>query len=76
MQTSDRGGNSVYLEVRFWYEEKDGAIHMTAPNIGKFHVAVNGSPDSRRGHPSLFKVLAQCLRDNDATAPPDVTSNA
>ena len=76
MQTSSRGGNSVYMEVRFWYDEADGAIHMTAPGVGNFHVAVNGDAESKRGHPSLFNVLAQCLREGRAPAPLDGNTDA
>ena len=76
MQTSNRGGNSVYMEVRFWYDETDGSIHMTEPDVPNFHVAVASDPESRRGHPSLFKVLTQCLHEKGALAPSQETPDA
>ena len=44
MQTSNRGGNSVYMEVRFWYDETDGAIHMTAPDVPNFSCGCGQRP--------------------------------
>ena len=67
---------AFYMEVRFWYDETDGAIHMTAPDVPNFHVAVAGDPESRRGHPSLFKVLTQCLHEKGALAPSQETPDA
>src|SRR5688572_24124444 len=61
-------GKSVHLEVGFWLHD-DGSIHVTSNEVEGFHVAVNSSPSRRNGHPTLFRRLAQCLRDVVAPAP-------
>jgi hypothetical protein len=69
MEVSKRG-KSVYVRIgMFLY--KDGSIHLTAPGILGFHVAVNKEPERPNGHPTLFKRLAKCLREKGAPAPPE-----
>lgn len=65
-----KNGKSVHLEVGFWLHD-DGSIHLTSNEIEGFHVAVNSSPSRRNGHPTLFRRLAQCLRDVGAPSPPE-----
>jgi hypothetical protein len=72
METS-KPGESVYLSVGIWYNEKDGEIHMARRVIPKdgsrFHTRVGASSTNVRGHPSLFKALAKCLKEAGAPAP-------
>jgi hypothetical protein len=67
MEVSKKG-NTVYAKVGIWLE-KDGSIHLSVPGDKKFHVAVNREPERRNGHPTLFKQLARCLREQGAPAP-------
>ena len=76
MVKKSKPGNSIYLDVRVWYDGKKGDIHMTAKDVKGFHISVIQDPGSRRGHPTLFDRLAQCLRDNDAPAPAKVTRDS
>jgi hypothetical protein len=69
METS-REGRSMYVRMGMWLE-KDGSIHLSAPGVPGFHVAINSDPRKPNGHPTLFKRLAKCLRDNGAPAPSD-----
>lgn len=73
MEVSKKG-NAVYVNMGMWFE-KDGSIHLTAPGVPGFHVAVNKEPDRPNGHPTLFRRLANCLRENGAPAPEQVNSN-
>jgi hypothetical protein len=68
-------GKSVHLEVGFWLHD-DGSIHVTSNELEGFHVAVNSSPTRRNGHPTLFRRLAQCLRDMGAPAPTEPPEEA
>lgn len=63
-----KDGKSVYLHVGFWLE-KDGSIHLAGRGVRGFHVAVNKEPERRNGHPTLYKRLADCLRQMGAPAP-------
>ena len=62
-------GKSVYFEIGVWYDETQGAIHVTAPGVPGFHTTVRQDPRLKRGHPNLFDKLAKCLRDKGAPAP-------
>ena len=57
---------SVDLEVRIWYDENQGSIHIAGNDL---HSHVNPDPESRRGHPNLFRKLAQILRKAGKPAP-------
>lgn len=66
-------GRTVHLEVRFWWDESDQAIHLTHgdPEGPKsFHVAVRADGTKPSGQPYLFRELAKCLRQMGASAPP------
>ena len=67
---------SVKLEVRIWFEEDTGRIHLEGRLAGRhmFISTVNADPASKRGHPNLFGKLARCLREAGAPAP-DATSD-
>lgn len=69
MEVSKKG-NTVYARMGIWLE-KDGSIHLSVPADAKFHVAVNQDPKRRNGHPTLFRQLARCLRENGVPAPPE-----
>lgn len=60
---------TVHLEAGVWYNEKDDKIHIAAKGDHGFITTVNRDPASPRGHPNLFRKLAQYLRDHDAPAP-------
>ncbi len=70
MKVSSKG-RAVYAEIGFWLD-KNGSIHLTIKGAQGGHVAVNEDPERRNGHPTLFRRLAQLLRDAGAPAP---TSN-
>ncbi len=42
---------------------------MTAPGTGWFHTTVNDSPNSKRGHHSLFGMLTRALKEAGAPHP-------
>jgi hypothetical protein len=63
-------GRTIYFRIGVWLE-KDDSIHLSASDVDGFHVAVNKDPEKPNGHPTLFKRLAKCLRDNGAPAPPE-----
>jgi hypothetical protein len=62
-------GKSVYLEVGIWWDEAQGQIHLTAKNVDGFHTTVSNDPNSKRGHPNLFRKLAKVLKDTGAPHP-------
>lgn len=61
----------VELQVQFWWEAKDKAIHIATndPRAGTFHVAVRNDRSKPSGQPYLFRELAKCLRQMGAPAP-------
>ena len=69
MAERSKSGKAIYLRCGAWLE-KDGSIHLSGLGSDSFHISVTPDPASRRGHPTLFKNLAQCLRDAGAPAPP------
>lgn len=80
IRKSEKGGNTVYLNVGAWYDKNTGHIHLTLPNSGWFHTTVSPNPDSKRGHPNLFSKLARVLNEAGVPAPevggPDTIANA
>jgi hypothetical protein len=66
-------GKSVILEVAFWWDEQDHAVHVVGndPEPTTFHVAVRNDPAKPSGHPYLFRELVKCLRQMDAPSPPE-----
>ena len=69
MAEQSKSGKAIYLRCGAWLE-KDGSIHITVPEDDSFHCSVTPDPASWRGHPTLFRNLAKCLRDAGAPAPP------
>lgn len=69
IRKSEKGGNSIYMQVGVWYQPETGEIHLTVPGSGWFHTTVNNKPNSKRGHPNLYGKLARALREKDAPAP-------
>ena len=68
---ASKTGKTVYFEIGIWYREDTGKIHMSAPGVPGFKLTtVNCDPSSKRGHPHLYKKLAQILRDKSVSAPP------
>ncbi len=68
-------GKAIYLRVGIWYNKKNGEIHMSGKNGSRFLTRISGDRASARGHRSLFKALAKCLKDNGAPAP-EIEANA
>lgn len=66
-------GNSVSLEVLFWWDASDKAIHVATndPDAPTFHIAVRPDKSKPSGHPYLFRELTKCLRQAGAPAPDD-----
>jgi hypothetical protein len=62
IRKSEKGGNTAYLNIGAWYNEKTGGIHLTLPHSGWFHTTVNDKPESKRGNPNLFGKLARALK--------------
>ena len=69
VRRSEKGGNTVYLNVGAWYDANTGHIHLTLPRSGWFHTTVNGDESSKRGHPNLYRKLARVLREAGVPAP-------
>lgn len=61
-------GRSVSLNVKFWLES-DGSIRMTSDAEPSLRVIIKNDPERPLGHPTLFKRLAQCLRNMGVPAP-------
>jgi hypothetical protein len=70
---SSTSGKSVHMNFAFFLSD-DGSIHLTANDVSGFHVAINEDPARRNGHPTLYKKLADCLRQAGAPAPDVVVS--
>jgi len=49
-------GKSAYSHVAMWYDEKDGSIHVSMPDVKGFHTTV-----ASWQHPELFEKLSNCL---------------
>lgn len=63
------GSSAIYLRFGVWLD-KDGSIHMTDRDRKDFHISVTSDPASPRGHRTLFRNLAKCLREEGVPAPP------
>ncbi|UQD76905.1 hypothetical protein JEY40_21430 [Bradyrhizobium japonicum] len=66
---SERGGNSAYLHMGAWYDQKTGHIHLTVPGTSWFHTTVNNNPKSVRGNPNLYAKLARALKEAGVPGP-------
>ncbi len=77
MRTS-KEGNTVYLDVGIWYDDKQDAIHLVVkdPDKTDLHTTINRDPQSKRGHPNLFEKLTDCLNRAGAPAPTLADNNA
>lgn len=71
MRLSARGKKSVTLEVSFWWDQKDKAIHLVGKDAETktFSVAIRDDPSKPSGQPYLFRELSKCLRTMGAPAP-------
>ncbi len=49
-------GKSAYSHVAMWYDEKDGSIHVSMPDVDGFHTTV-----ASWQHPELYEKLSDCL---------------
>ncbi|AVT82033.1 hypothetical protein [Rhodopseudomonas palustris] len=72
IRRSEKGGNTAYLNIGAWYDDKTGEIHLTLPNSGWFHTTVNGKLGSRRGNPNLYRKLARALKEAGVPGPEPV----
>jgi hypothetical protein len=66
---SERGGNSAYLHMGAWYDQKTGHIHLTIPGTSWFHSTVTDDSKSVRGNPNLYAMLARALREAGVPGP-------
>ena len=57
---------SIDLEVRVWFDENRGNIHIAGSGI---HTHLNPREESKRGHPNLFWKLADLLNRAGRPAP-------
>ena len=69
IRKSERGGNTAYLSIGAWLDKDNGHIHLTLPHSKWFHTTVSPDPSSARGHPNLYRKLAQALREAGVPAP-------
>lgn len=69
IRKSEKGGNTAYLNIGAWYDEKTGHIHLTLPHSGWFHTTVTNLESSKRGHPNLFNKLARALKEAGVPGP-------
>jgi hypothetical protein len=57
------------VDIHVWYDDKQDVIKM---RIKGELTSVWPDPTSKRGNPSLFKMLAAVLRDDGRRHPPEV----
>ena len=71
MKLSSKGKRSVTLELSFWWDETDKAIHLTSndKDVNTFHVAIRSDGEKASGQPYLFRELAKCLKKMGAPSP-------
>jgi hypothetical protein len=69
IRKSEKGGNTVYLNMGVWYDQDSDQIRMTLPRSGWFHTTVNNDPLSKRGHPNLYAKLSRALKEAGAPHP-------
>jgi hypothetical protein len=70
MKKSKRGGKSVEMTIKFWWNPRDRSIHIRGGGRPALLIStVNANPASKRGNPNLFGKLARCLKQAGAPAP-------
>lgn len=70
MKKSKRGGKSVKMTIKFWWNPKDRSIHIRGEGRPASIIStVKVDPTSSRGNPNLFEQLAECLKQAGAPAP-------
>lgn len=69
IRKSQRGGNTVYLNIGAWLDKETGHIHLTLPHSDWFHTTVNAEDGSVRCHKNLYGKLARALREGGAPSP-------
>ena len=65
-----RPGNKVHFGIGVWFDAKRNCIKIQSDDA-EFITTVSADASLRRGHPNLFRKLANVLRDNGAPAPSD-----
>jgi hypothetical protein len=71
VERSKKGGRSVTLEIKFWWNAKDRNIHIRGEGSPANLIStVSPNPQSKRGNPNLFWQLSDCLRTAEAPFPP------
>ena len=68
-----RGGDKAIRidDLGVWYNESSDRIHVThRGGVGGFNVAVGSDPKKPGGHPSLYRLLTECLKLVGAPHPP------
>lgn len=66
-ETTD--GKTVYFRIGVWYDEGSGEIRIQSDEAEGFMATVSDDPESRHGDPSLYRKLAQVLREAGAKHP-------
>lgn len=66
-------GRNIYLDgVEVWWNKLGGSINLTfkADGMKDQFITVSHDENSATGHPRLFKMLRDCLKQVDAEYPP------
>ncbi len=64
---TDTTSKSAKIEITVWLD--DETIHVTSDAADDFHIAVNAEEDRPNGHPTLYRRLADVLRDAGVSIP-------
>ena len=67
MAESSKSGRTIYPKIGIWYAEDDGHIRLSIEGQGL--TSVSNDPDSERYHRTLYKKLAEVLRESGALVP-------
>lgn len=76
MSTGRPNDKTTTVRLSIWWEPEAQEIHIASNDTERFITTVNDDPTNRRGHPNLFRKLADILREDGKPAPPpSVDSN-
>jgi hypothetical protein len=67
MAESSKSGRTIFPKIGIWYAEDDGHIRLSIEGQGL--TSISNDPDSERYHRTLYKKLAEVLRDSGAFIP-------
>lgn len=70
MKRATKGGRSVEMTIKFWWDPRKGTIQLRGEGRPASLIStVSPKPASKRGNPNLFWKLAEQLRKAGAPAP-------